>query len=154
MKGSLEARRVIQERKKRYTIIIIADRGRARIFLRRYKRLVEFKDLIADHRAAHEAGTSKPGRVQERAAMARHAIEPRTDPDQKQEKDFAVQVAHTLKETTESYDTKEIILIAPPEFLGFLRKELAEDIYGKVKREISKDLTKSSLKELESYLDV
>ncbi len=69
------------------TWYVVADGGRARILQKRAKHgdtreafetRQEF--VSADiHRATHDLGTERPGRVRESGMSARHAVQPRQD---------------------------------------------------------------------------
>ena len=129
---------------------VIADGGRARIVQKRdqqtdsqdaYDTLQEMvsKDI---HRASHDLGTGRPGRVHESAGAAHHAVEPRQDLHAAEKQNFGAEVAAWLTAANKRSEFDALILVAPARALGDIRKALDEPTKSKITSELQKDLTK------------
>lgn len=134
---------------------LVADAGRARLFERLLpagpwrERVEEAVDVA--HPPSRELGTERPGRVRESATTARHAVEPRTDPHRAAKAAFAGRLAAWLEQTAAGY--QQLILVAPPPFLGDLRAALGRQARAKLRGTLDKDLTQVPLAELAVQLD-
>ncbi len=100
-----------------------------------------------------DLGADRPGRVQESANAARHAMEPRVDWHRYAKEQFAESVAGALEEAALSKKYEALILVAPPQALGDLRSALGQHAKALVAGEIAKDLTNLPDNELPSYLE-
>ncbi len=106
--------------------IVIADSSRAQIVTRRpeargFNLVTAFQSADA-HASAHMLGGDKPGRGQERASSAHHAIEPRIDAHEASQVKFLRTVAQYLNENAKDGAIGSLVLCAPPRALGRLRK--------------------------------
>ncbi len=97
-----------------------------------------------------EQGTDKPGRRSDGAAGHRSAMEP-TDWHARAETAFAGQVAELLASRHEG-ERHPIIIAAPPQMLGDLRKKLAPQVASAIIAEIDKDLVHQPLDRIERSL--
>lgn len=134
---------------------LVADAQRCRILQReaplgRWRELEEEALEIANPRT-HEQGTDRPGRVQDSAGSARHAVEPRVDAHRKAKQDFARRLTERLEASSGRYD--RLLLVAPPAFLGDLREELGEAARKRLIGSLDRDLTRHALAELVPHLD-
>jgi protein required for attachment to host cells len=134
---------------------LVADGGRARLFERRlpagpwHERIADA--IEAANPPSRELGTDRPGRVQESATTARHAVEPRTDPHRAAKAAFAGRLAARLEATASAFE--RLLLVAPPPFLGDLRASLGKVARGKLHGTLDKDLTHAPLAEIAAQLD-
>ena len=138
------------------TWIIAADSSRARILqvTDREKHLSEIEDLLnpearADDRElvsdAHARfhGTSGPASDREEMSAAEHATEL-----------FAKRVGDYLDKARTAHRYDRLHLIAPPKFLGHLRKELGKEVEKLVAEELPKDLSWLSARDIRAqYLE-
>ena len=97
---------------------------------------------------SHEWGTDQPGRSFESVGGARHAIEPRVDEHSQAAENFARSLAHRLDAESARGRFDRLILVAPPRFLGWLRRHLAAVTLGKVTGSVAKDLRATSVEHL------
>jgi protein required for attachment to host cells len=124
------------------TWIIAADSSRARILqvTDRQRHLAEIDDLLnpaarADERElvsdAHARfhGTSGPASDREETSAAEHATDL-----------FAKRLGDYLDKARTAHRYDRLHLIAPPKFLGQLRKELGKEVEKLVAQELPKDL--------------
>jgi protein required for attachment to host cells len=125
------------------TWIIAADSSRARILqvTDREKHLSEIEDLLnpaarADDRElisdAHARfhGTSGPASDREEMSAAEHATQL-----------FAKRVGDYLDKARTAHRYDRLHLVAPPRFLGQLRKSLGKEVQKLVREELPKDLS-------------
>ncbi len=126
------------------TWVVIADAGRCRIFETKDRgrsvAAVLQHDLVADHRAARDLRSDRPGRTFDRSGGGRHAKEPRTDPHRHVQAEFAQTVCKALSDERGRFG--QLMIVAPPSFLGDLRNSLSDDLTAILVAEVDKDLTK------------
>ena len=85
-------------------------------------------------------GTSGPGSDRQETSAVEHAVEL-----------FAKRVGDYLERARQEHRYDALVLVAPPKFLGALRKELDKEVEKLVTREVPKELSGFSERELESY---
>ena len=136
------------------TWIIAADSSRARILqvTDRGDELAEIDDLLnpearVDDRSlttdAHSRyrGSSGPASDREETSAAEHATEL-----------FAKRVGDYLDKARTAHRYDRLHLIAPPRFLGQLRKRLGKEVQKLVTDELPKDLSGLNARDIERYL--
>lgn len=126
--------------------IVVANSRRARIFLAKNslgKTLVEVKTLVHPELGLHEREwvTDAPGRAFDSMGEGRHALEPSMPLKDQEMHAFSRQVAEELKKAHEQNRYDKLVIVASPEFLGFLRKHLDPQLMSSISMEINKDLT-------------
>jgi protein required for attachment to host cells len=145
------------------TWIVAADSSRAR-FLQVAGRgqLVEIESLLnpdgrmddrelitdAHPRFSGHGGVGKPG--------ARSTSGPASDRQETSAQEhatdlFAKRVGDYLDKARTQHRYDELVIIAPPKFLGALRKELGKEVEKLVVDELPKDVSRLSERELERY---
>jgi protein required for attachment to host cells len=140
------------------TWIVAADSGRARIFQSTTgsRQIGEVLDLV--NPAAREPGrdlvTDADGRVFAHGGKGQpaHAAAPRADPVEHETELFAKRVAEAVERGRTAHEFDNLCLIAAPKFLGLLRKNLGKESRKLVRREIDKDLSRSSPAEILEYV--
>lgn len=140
------------------TWIVIADAGRARIFLHedRARGLQPVADGALENPDAHtptrELGTDRPGRSVESVGGARHAQEPRVDWHRQAEAAFTKRVAEHVEAAAGADRFDRLIIAAPPTMLGDLRQVFGPQTRERLTGELNKDLTKTPIAELADHL--
>lgn len=138
------------------TWIVIADGARARVIENKGPgkgiAALAGMEFEGDHASSGDIMADKPGRTFDSVGMARHAMEPTSDPHQQLKVQFVERIAATLESSFEDYD--RLILVAPPETLGLLRKSLPAAVAAKVSGELGKDLTRTPFEALPSHLGI
>jgi protein required for attachment to host cells len=134
---------------------VIADGGRAR-FVRpseghHFLTIREIESSHMHHRS-HELGSAPPSRVQESASPTRHGVEPRQDPHDRAEREFAQYVAKELNGDAEISACDALILVAPSHTLADLRPALSRQLQAKIVTTLAKDLTKVPDADLPKHL--
>jgi protein required for attachment to host cells len=136
------------------TFILIADGSRARLVVSegRGKPLADVPDaeFEQESRPTRELGRDRPGRVQESATSARHAVE-QPDLHQREEERFAIRLAEMLDQRLAQSDYEKLVLVAAPEMLGSLRAALSEKVRAILSGEIAKNLTKIPNPEIRNH---
>jgi len=136
--------------------LLVADQGRARLFGADSARgpLQEFRDAIeASGRARNQdLVTDRPGRSFDSGGHGRHAMEPSTDPVEHEAVGFAKRLAAQLDEGRLADCYQHLGLIAPPAFLGHLRKSLSKETARRVVIELDKDLSRDDASSLREHL--
>jgi protein required for attachment to host cells len=135
------------------TWIVAADSSRARILqvTGRENHLHEIDHLQnpegrADDRElttdAHPRfrGTSGPGSDRQETGAQEHAVEK-----------FSKQLGDYLEKARTEHRYDRLVLVAPPAFLGSVRKELGKEVEKLVAEELPKDLSWFSEQALEEY---
>jgi protein required for attachment to host cells len=126
------------------TWVLVADRSRARIFHAvpevqpSYIVLANF-DHPESRQKAQETESDSPGRVQLRGS-ARSAVEPHIDRTHLTAQHFAAELIEYLKVACQARRFERLVVVAPPLFLGTLRKMYTSQLQQKIVLEVSKDL--------------
>ena len=138
------------------TLVVVADAGRVKLFSTT-NRGATINAIPGGLEAmpnppSHKQKSDRPGRTQESIGNRRSSMEPRSDPHQKAEDDFARMLAKHLEGVAgdDSYDG--ILVFAPPVFLGELRRHLSRAVADKITGEIHKDLTKSTSEGVQAHV--
>jgi protein required for attachment to host cells len=135
---------------------LVADAQHARILERKGSTAwVERPEGLPapDNPASHEQGTERPGRVHESVGSARHAIEPRQDPHRAAKAGFARHLADELERAAAMGRYDRLLLVAPPVFLGDLRKALGAVARQRLCGSLDKDIAQAPLSVIIRQLD-
>jgi protein required for attachment to host cells len=134
------------------TWIVAADSSRARVLqVADRERLVEIESFLnpsgrMDERElttdAHPRfrGTAGPGSDRQETSAQEHATDL-----------FAKHVGDYLEKARTDHRYDELVIVAPPKFLGALRGELGKEVEKLVVDELPKDLSWLNERELERY---
>ena len=139
------------------TWILVADRARARLFSvgSGAPHLIEIADFVSPEARTpgHEREYAPPSRIHDRFGENRHAIEAHTSPREKAALQFAAMLGSHLKHAHGERLYHELVLIAPPRFLGALNATLGTHLDEAVVRlRVSKNLTRSPASEIREAL--
>jgi protein required for attachment to host cells len=137
------------------TLYVVADGGRARFI--RFTEHHQFRTIRAIesehiHDRSSELGRAAPSRVQESASPTRQGVEPRSDPHDRAERDFAKHVAETVNDDHGLGAFDALVLAAPSKVLAELRSALSTKIAEKITGDLAKDLTKIPDADLSKHL--
>ena len=126
--------------------VLVCDASRARIYSFRDGnepvKLEHDVDRPASRAMAQDLVTDKPGRVQQSGNPSlKPGMEAPTDPKEVEAKRFGGELADLVKNSHATGRFDELVLVAPPHFLGILRQELDAQVLRAVSRSINKDLT-------------
>ena len=140
------------------TWILVADASVARIFEKPPKH--DHIDgppkytLIGTPLRSSDIRSDRAGRTFDRVGFGRHAKEPVTDPSRVKKSRFAHAIAEKLDSERKREAFNRLILVAPPRFLGDLRKNLAEPVRKLMVAEIAKDLASLPTSEIDDRLGI
>jgi protein required for attachment to host cells len=134
---------------------VVADGGRARFVQpvegRHFRTTRQFESEHV-HDRSHDMGNAPLSRVQESASPTRHGIEPREDPHDRSERDFARHIGQVLNNHPEVSSCEALVLVAPSPILAGIQSALSRNLQDKVVTTLAKDLTKIPDAELPKHL--
>jgi protein required for attachment to host cells len=134
------------------TRVIVADNARARIFTSNdvINHLVEQADFI--HPEARLANRDLVSDAAGKSRDPHESFDPSTPPTEYEAQKFARLLARHLKQLHNEQHFDHLILIAPPGFMGMLRKELPGPLDQLIEKSIDKDLTTASVEDIIGYI--
>lgn len=128
--------------------VLVAESSRAKIYSAKSRKspFSEIEDLIHPEGRMHEGDlvSDVPGSDGGTTGQGRHVIDDKTSAREQQNIDFATQIVHRLEDGRKQAAFDELVLIAPPAFLGILRSRLSKTLMERVSLEIDKNLVKQS----------
>jgi protein required for attachment to host cells len=136
--------------------IVVAESSRARIFTMEgaLAPLRELEDL--SHPAARLPGrelrSDRSARVSRGRGQENHPGEPNVEPKQQEAIQFARQISERLEQARTKGELEELVLIAPPAFLGLLRQNLSAATEKHLAKSIDKNLVQMSEREIREYV--
>lgn len=144
--------------------ILVSDQSRARLFAdgprpQDFALLAEFEhpagrahvgDLVADANGRKPVGGSRGAGVNGRSRRfhGRPGVEPDTGPKEVEALKFARDLAHELERAVDQHRYEELIVAAPPRFLGLLKDTICEKVRRRLILTIDKDLSLLPLPEI------
>ena len=130
---------------KETTWVVVADGAKARIFANKGSgsgiTSVEERIDPEARKPTRDLGADKPGRSFESADNTRHAMASPADWHQEEKQKFLSELAAHLDTAVQQNRFDALVIVAPPEALGLLRKSLAGATAKRVQGELAKDLT-------------
>lgn len=142
--------------KPKKTWVLVADAARACVFETSGAggTLAEVPGLARehDHRASHELGSDRPGRVVESANASRHAVAAKTDPHRALKRTFAVELAELIEAEAAARNIDRLVIVLPPVMLGDFRAAASVALKSRIAAEIGKDLTKATREDIEKHV--
>lgn len=135
--------------------VVVCDGGKALILENqgdeKFPNLRTHMTYEHDAPKTNEAGTDRPGRVQESATTSRSAVE-QTDWHDQAEQDFLKTLAGHLDKALERGDVKSMIIVAAPRALGMIRPHYSHALKDAVSAEVSKDMVNMPVYEIEKQI--
>jgi protein required for attachment to host cells len=136
--------------------ILVADAGRARIFLKPEEThnltLVQELDNPQGRLHTHDLVSDHRGQAEKGGTGVMSAMQPHTDPHEEKAVEFAMKLGHLLEKAAERGDYDRVSLVAPPHFLGLLRAHLGAAAKHRLDRCAAKDLSHFSGHEIARHL--
>lgn len=148
--------------------ILISDASRARLFAERsgtWELLEKFehpesreraRDLMADTNGRKPAGPSMGGAYGGRAvshSFGRAGVEPDTDPKEVEAQKFARELAGRLERGHFDHAYDNLVIAAPPHFLGLMKGVLSREVEKRVEAFLNKDLTHHDTRQLQEHVE-
>lgn len=138
------------------TWILVADGARARIFLNdgpgRGVKPGPKKEFHGVNLPDRDIVSDRPGRAFDSAGQGRHAMAPRSDPREHEQRRMHHELAAYLDKEAGKGSFDRLVIVAPPKALGNLRSELSGAVRAKVSGELNKDLTHVAIHDLAKHL--
>jgi protein required for attachment to host cells len=133
------------------TWIVAADASRARILqVADQERLLEIEDLVnpegrlQDRELTTDANPRLHGpggmSAREEPSAVEHSVEM-----------FSKRIGNYLEKARTDHRYDKLYLVAPPKFLGLIRKQLGKEVEKLVTEDLSKDLSWFNAREIERY---
>jgi protein required for attachment to host cells len=138
------------------TWVVVSESTRARIYEAETPRapLTELEDLAHPASRLHEQELTAdlPGRAFDSGGQGRHAMGQKTSPSEREHIEFAREIGQRIEAGRVEGDFDNLILVAPPEFLGHLRKTLDAATRDKVVLEIGKNLVTKDCENVRAHI--
>ena len=140
--------------------VLIADASICKIFFLDTKTnmisaLVETFHSTEARLHAVNLGIDRPGRIHSSyGTSTKSAVEPKIDLQKKEKERFSHLIAEFLDKQVSIQKVEKLILIAPPTFLGKIRKRLTKKVFSIVTKEINKDLIHATEKEIIKHIGI
>jgi protein required for attachment to host cells len=136
------------------TWIVAADASRARVLqVAGPKRLVEVDNLLNPDGRLHnrEINTDAAGRFAGPDRPGGHSSDDENRSVDQRDELFAKRLGDYLDKARTDHRYDELVLVAPPKFLGMMRKSLGKEVEKLVAHEVPKDLSWFNHRDVESY---
>lgn len=138
------------------TWFLVGDSSRARLFQgfdRHTLNLVKEFSHPEGREHQRDIVSAPDGRFQQ-AGRSEYGVtlEPKHTPEENERTAFAKELALFLEEGANRQDFDRLVLVAPPQFLGALRRELNDQVSKRVAASLDKDLTWMPVPEISERL--
>jgi protein required for attachment to host cells len=138
------------------TWMLVCDAGRARIFSFEAAdgdwETIEEIDNERGRARTSEIVTDRVGRVRQSGTGVKPGMEATTDPADTEETKFVHRLGQHLQHGFDRNRFGRLVLVAPPRFLGKLRKELSDPVSRSIAKSIDKDYSQLKEHELRDVL--
>ncbi|HEX3655850.1 MAG TPA: host attachment protein [Pirellulales bacterium] len=139
------------------TWILVGDASRARLFSANGAKgpwtLVRSLEHPESRMNDADLAGRQRGRQQQSGGVGRPAMEPVTMPKEVEREAFAAELGHLLDHEFDVNSYSDLVLIAPPHFLGLLRKTLGGKLRKHVIAELDKDYSQLPLHDLQPRVE-
>lgn len=139
------------------TWIVVCDSSRARLFSANGKKgawsLVRTLEHPESRMMDSELAGREQGRQQQSGGFGRPAMEPVTQAKEVEREAFATELGHLLDHEFDVNSYADLVLVAPPHFLGLLRKRLGGKLMKRVIAGLDKDYTLLPLQDLQPRVE-
>jgi protein required for attachment to host cells len=136
--------------------VVVADQSRARIFAMDSPSapLREIEDLLhpAGRQRAQELKSDRPPRLFRGKGEASHPVEAKVDVKEHEAISFARRIADRIERARTQAELTQLVLVAPPDFLGVLRAALSPPAMKHVVQTLDKNLVRETEMEIREYL--
>lgn len=143
--------------KKTVTWVLIADGTRARVLRHdgpgKGLAPVDGLDFAIEPVQAQDIMADRPGRGHSSSGAARSGMEPRTDPVDYRETQFAKSLAAMLDRQQQKGAYDRLVIAAAPIALGDIRKAISPGVKKTIVAELDKDLTNVPTPQLSKHLN-
>ena len=138
--------------------VVVADASIARIYNLESDReliLVRTLEHPRGRARAQELASDEPGRINKSGGrFIQSAMDPHTEPHEVESVRFAAEITNILQKGLDARSYAELVVIAPPHFLGLLRHAMEPHIIKYVRRSVARNLTRTAPPRLTGALQV
>lgn len=140
--------------RRKTTWVLVADAGRARVLQASAgsDELTLVEDIDHPIGKTSDNARDRLPRTFDSFGKGRHAIAPKSDPHRVEKKDFADELATLLDVALEGGAYDALVVIAPAQMIGDLRKMLTDRVREHLQGELVLDLTKAPISEIAERL--
>ena len=136
--------------------VVVADAGRARVFEAQSLKseLVEVMDK-ADPQARVPQNTlasDGPGRNAGPSGTGSHGMQEKVTPRDTEDTRFAREIVDDVRQALDANRIDGFFVVAPPHFLGLLRKAMSGHVAKAMTGDLGKDLTTQSVEGIRGHL--
>lgn len=136
--------------------VLVADKSHAKLYSGKSRAGELSFERSWDHAASRsheqELTTDLPGRAFDSTGDARHAMGQPVDPKDHEAEVFAHELIAEMEKGRTGNQFSSVYLMAPPEFLGLLRKQCGSSLKKMVAGEVDKGLTAEDAKVVREHL--
>ena len=136
--------------------LVVADSSKARIFTMESRKgpINEIKSIAHTEARMHEREmtSDSPGRSSGKGGAGQHNYQDEVSPMEQENINFARQLANELDDERKKNTFNQLILVAPPEFLGKLRQQLSAQTHKLVCLELAKNLSAMNPVDIRKHL--
>ena len=140
----------------RNTWVLVAESSRAKLYTvnGRLAPITEIEALVHPESRMHEGDlvSDSAGSDGGSVGQGRHVIDSKNTARDLESLEFARTLASRLDSARNNGDFDNLVLIAPPEFLGHLRGNLSKEVLSMVSRQVDKNLVQKPAEVLRNYL--
>ena len=138
------------------TWVVVAESSRAKIF-ELDKKNAPLRELqgfahTASRSHEHDLTSDLPGRTHNSATHSSHRLSQHSSPKAHESVEFARTLGSHLDEALNRGEFDKLIIMSPPGFLGYLRKEMSYETSKHVVSEIDKNLVRHTTSDIQSHL--
>lgn len=140
------------------TWILVADSSKARLFgirkAKLFNKSFDHKDLAFIDEYHHENSRKKDSELtsDRLGGFGKGTFVEATDPKQHEAEIFSHELTKVLSSGHHQHHYRDVILVAPPAFMGLLNKNLSNEVNKVISLRIEKDYTGHDAKDLVNHL--
>ncbi|PCI21769.1 MAG: hypothetical protein COB62_02605 [Piscirickettsiaceae bacterium] len=138
------------------TWVLVANSSQAKIYAGKGQKgpLTEIENFDYPNGRLHEGDlvSDSAGSDGGSTGQGRHVLDDETTARQQEAIIFAKELASHLDRERKNDSFRRLIVIAPPTFLGLLRKNLNDEVMSMVSQQIDKNFINKSATEIHQYL--
>jgi len=136
--------------------VLVADKSSAKLYTGRSRvgelTLEKCWEHAASRSHEQELTSDLPGRAFDSTGANRHAMEQPVDPKDHEAIIFAQELSSEMEKGRVENLFSRLYLMAAPQFLGMLRKQLSTEVQKMVAGEVDKNLTQESEERIRTFL--
>lgn len=136
--------------------VVVADAGRARFFETESLKgeLAEVMDKADPQARIPQNGlaSDEPGRNAGPSGIGTHGMQEKITPREAEDIRFAGEIIEDIRKALDTNRIAAFYLVAPPHFLGLLRKAMSDHVAKALAGDLGKDLTTHKLSDIKAHL--